>query len=120
MTDRIEIVGLRARGFHGVLAHERRDGQEFVIDVGLDVDTDPAARSDALSDTVDYGALAEQVSAAVTGEPVDLIETLAQRIAELCLRDSRVAAVDVAVHKPSAPVTVPVEDIVVRIRRTAS
>jgi 7,8-dihydroneopterin aldolase/epimerase/oxygenase len=119
MTDRIELLGLRARGFHGVLEHERRDGQVFVVDVGLDVDTTAAAASDDLADTVDYGALAEHVAAVVTGEPVDLIETLAQRIADVCLQDARVRAVDVAVHKPSAPVTVPVEDVVVRIRRTA-
>ena len=120
MTDRIELVGLRARGFHGVLEHERRDGQDFVVDVGLDVDTAPAAAADDLAATVDYGALAEAVAAVVTGEPVDLIETLAHRIADVCLRNSRVRAVDVAVHKPFAPVTVPVEDVVVRIRRTAS
>jgi dihydroneopterin aldolase len=120
MSDRIELVGLRARGHHGVLEHERRNGQEFVIDVGLDVDVTAAAASDDLTATVDYGVLAEDIAAVVTGEPVDLIETLAQRIADVCLRDQRVSAVDVAVHKPSAPVTVPVEDVVVRIRRTAS
>jgi 7,8-dihydroneopterin aldolase/epimerase/oxygenase len=120
MTDRIELVGLRARGHHGVLEHERRDGQEFVVDVGLEVDTAPAAASDDLAETVDYGTLAQSIAAVVSGEPVDLIETLAQRIADVCLRDRRVLAVDVAVHKPSAPVTVPVEDVVVRIRRTSS
>jgi len=119
MTDRIELHGLRARGFHGVLEHERRDGQDFVIDVGLDVDTTAAAATDDLAQTVDYGALAASIAGVVTGEPVDLIETLAQRIADICLVDPRVRAVDVAVHKPSAPVTVPVEDVVVRIRRTA-
>ena len=119
MTDRIELQGLRARGFHGVLEHERRDGQDFVVDVGLDVDTAAAAATDDLAQTVDYGALAVSIAGVVTGEPVDLIETLAQRIADVCLADARVRAVDVAVHKPSAPVTVPVEDVVVRIRRTA-
>src|SRR5436309_14028418 len=98
MSDRIELVGLRARGFHGVLEHERRDGQDFIIDVSLDVDTAPAAETDALDKTVDYGALAQSIAAVVSGEPVDLIETLAQRIADVCLRDTRVLAVDVAVH----------------------
>jgi 7,8-dihydroneopterin aldolase/epimerase/oxygenase len=120
MSDRIELVGLRARGFHGVLEHERRDGQDFIVDVALDVDTAPAAATDELDKTVDYGVLAQSIAAVVSGEPVDLIETLAQRIADVCLRDTRVLAVDVAVHKPSAPVTVPVEDVVVRIRRTAT
>ena len=119
MTDRIELLGLRARGFHGVLEHERRDGQDFVVDVGLDVDIAAAAASDDLAQTVDYGTLAESIAAVVSGDPVDLIETLAQRIADVCLRDARVRAVDVAVHKPSAPVTVPVEDVIVRIRRVA-
>src|SRR3954466_8509142 len=118
MTDRIELLGLRARGFHGVLEHERRDGQDFVIDVGLDVDTAAAAASDDLAQTVDYGTLAEPVATIVSGAPAHLIETLAQRIADVCLRDPRVRAVDIAVHKPFAPVTVPVEDVVVRIRRT--
>ena len=120
MTDRIELVGLRARGFHGVLEHERRDGQEFVVDVSLDVDTSSAAATDDLGETVDYGVLAQSIAAVVAGDPVDLIETLAQRIADVCLVDRRVRAVDVAVHKPSAPVTVPVEDVVVRIHRSAS
>lgn len=120
MSDRIEIVGLRARGHHGVLEHERRHGQDFVIDVALDVDTGAAAASDDLRETVDYGSLAESIASVVTGDPVDLIETLAQRIADVCLNDRRVRAVDVAVHKPNAPVTVPVEDVVVRIHRTAS
>jgi dihydroneopterin aldolase len=120
MSDRIELVGLRVRGHHGVLEHERRDGQDFVVDVGLDVDVTVAAATDDLAKTVDYGELAVSIAAVVSGEPVDLIETLAQRIADVCLRDARVRAVDVAVHKPNAPVTVPVEDVVVRIRRTAS
>ena len=120
MSDRIELVGLRARGFHGVLEHERRDGQDFVVDVALDVDTALAGRTDDLTDTVDYGRLAESIAAVVSGEPVDLIETLAQRIADVCLHDPRVQSVDVAVHKPAAPVTVPVEDVIVRIRRTAT
>jgi dihydroneopterin aldolase len=119
MSDRIELVGLRARGHHGVLEHERRDGQDFFVDVGLDVDLARAAATDDLAETVDYGELAEAIAAVVSGEPVDLIETLAQRIADVCLRDARVRAVDVAVHKPSAPVTVPVQDVVVRIRRSA-
>ena len=119
MSDRIELLGLRVRGHHGVLEHERRDGQDFVVDVGLDVDVTEAAATDDLKKTVDYGELAVSIAAVVSGEPVDLIETLAQRIADVCLRDQRVRAVDVAVHKPSAPVTVPVEDVVVRIRRQA-
>jgi dihydroneopterin aldolase len=115
--DRIELIGLRGRGFHGVFEFERREGQEFVVDVVLHVDTRAAAASDDLADTVHYGELAEQVHAVVTGEPVDLIETLAGRVAVLALAQEGVGAVDVAVHKPQAPVTVAFGDVVVRVHR---
>ena len=117
MTDLIRLRGLRARGFHGVLPQERENGQPFVVDVALEVDTAPAAASDALIDTVDYAGLSERLLDVVNGEPVNLIETLAERLAALCLADPRVEAVTVEVHKPEAPVTVPVEDISVTIRR---
>lgn len=116
-ADGIEIRGIRGRGLHGVYPDERRDGQDFVVDVVLRLDTREAARSDDLDATVNYGLVAEQVHALVTGDPVDLIETLAERIAQACLEHDRVEGVEVAVHKPHAPVTVPFEDVVVRIRR---
>jgi dihydroneopterin aldolase len=117
VTDRIELLGLRVRGHHGVLPQERRDGQTFVVDVVLEVDTRPAAASDDLTETVDYAGLAQHLVAVVAGEPVDLIETLAQRLADVALADGRVTGVEVAVHKPEAPVGHPVDDVVVRIRR---
>ena len=83
--DVIEIRGIRGFGRHGVFDHERADGQEFSVDVRLELDTRTAAASDRLADTVDYGAVAEQVHAAIENDPVDLIETLAQRIADICL-----------------------------------
>lgn len=118
MSDRIELRGLRARGRHGVLPEERRDGQVFVVDVALDVDTSPAAASDALADTVDYSTLARRLEQVVSGPPVDLIETLAQRLADVCLSEPLVSAAEVRVHKPQAPVGVPVDDVVVTIRRS--
>lgn len=117
MTDLIRLRGLRARGFHGVFPQERERGQPFVIDVELEVDTAPAAGSDALADTIDYSSLAQQLVDVVSGEPVNLIETLAERLAAVCLADPRVQAATVEVHKPEAPVAVPVEDISVTIRR---
>jgi dihydroneopterin aldolase len=120
MTDRIEVRGLRAHGRHGVLPHERRDGQLFLVDVVLDVDLAGAARSDDLADTVDYGTLTKRLHDIVVGPPVDLLETLAQRLADVCLSDARVRAVEVTVHKPQAPVEVPVDDICVHIRRVAT
>ena len=118
--DRVALHGLRARGRHGVLAHERARGQDFGRDVVLHLDTREAAAGDDLSATVDYGGLAERLVAVVRGEPVDLVETLAQRVADVALEPERVVAVDVTVHKPSAPVSVPFDDVTVSIRRWRS
>ena len=115
--DRVVLRGLRGFGRHGWFDWEREQGQEFVVDVELVVDTSPAAASDDLADTVDYGALATDVVAVVEGEPVRLVETLAQRIADVCLRRDLVDAVTVTVHKPQAPVQVPVADVAVTIHR---
>ena len=79
-TDRLAVLGIEAVGHHGVLDFERRDGQLFKVDLALGLDTRPAALSDDLQDTVDYGSLVAQVKAAVESDPVDLIETLAERI----------------------------------------
>jgi 7,8-dihydroneopterin aldolase/epimerase/oxygenase len=115
--DVIEIRGIRGFGRHGVFDHERADGQEFSVDVRLELDTRTAAASDRLADTVDYGAVAEQVHAAIENDPVDLIETLAQRIADLCLADRRVTGAAVTIHKPSAPISVPFDDVVLTVHR---
>lgn len=116
-ADRIELRGLRVRGHHGVFDHERRDGQDFVLDLVLEVDLAAAAGSDDLVDTVDYGALAEGAAAIVAGPPRRLIETVAGEIAERVLADDRVAAVEVTLHKPQAPITVPFDDVAVVLRR---
>ncbi len=116
-ADRIELTGVRARGRHGVLAHERRDGQDFVVDVILEVDLGPACRSDDLTETVSYAEVADDVVAWVEGDPVDLIEVLAARIADDALARGLVEAVEVTVHKPEAPVGHPFTDVAVRIRR---
>lgn len=115
--DLVAVRGIRAHGHHGVFDHERRDGQTFVVDVRLAVDTRPAAAADDLALTVDYGAVAARVVAVVEGEPVDLVETLAQRVADTVLAVEGVAAVEVTVHKPEAPVGVPFEDVTVTIVR---
>jgi len=115
--DRITLRGLRARGYHGVFEHERRDGQEFVIDAVLWTDTTAAAAGDDLAGTADYGALAGRLVAVVTGEPVNLIETLASRLAAACLADPAVREAEVTVHKPQAPIPFPFDDVAVTIRR---
>jgi dihydroneopterin aldolase len=120
MLDRISITGLRVRGYHGVLAHERVAGQDFVVDAVLWLDTAPAAAADDLSLTADYGALSDRLAAIVAGEAVDLIETLADRLAAECLVIRPVQAAEVTVHKPQAPVGQQVADIAVTVRREAT
>jgi dihydroneopterin aldolase len=119
-ADRIVLTGLRATGHHGVFEHERQDGQVFVIDVTVHLSLREAAASADLDDTVHYGVLAEQVVAAVESDPVDLIETVAERVASVALGFSRVDLVDVTVHKPDAPITVPFADVAVSITRARS
>src|SRR4051812_5187530 len=116
-ADTITLTGLRVRGFHGVFDHERRDGQEFVVDAALEFDTTAAAASDELADTVDYGDLAQRLAAVVAGEPVDLLETLVARLAAQCLADPRVSAATVTLHKPQAPIPLAFADVAVTIRR---
>lgn len=117
-NDHITLTGLRASAFHGVLEHERRTGQVFVIDVTVWLDLAAAAASDDLDLTVHYGELAEQVVAAVEGEPVDLIETVAERVALVALSHAPVTRALVTVHKPNAPISVPFADVSVTIERT--
>lgn len=117
MLDRISITGLRVRGYHGVLTHERTAGQDFIVDAVLWLDAAPAAAADDLSLTADYGAIAGRLAAIVAGEPVDLIETLADRLAAACLAASPVKGAEVTVHKPQAPIGQEVADIAVTVRR---
>ncbi len=115
--DQIALRGLRVHGYHGVLGHERRDGQEFIIDAVLWTDTRAAAEADDLSRTVDYGVLADRLAGIISGEPVRLIETLADRLAVACLACRGVAEVEITVHKPQAPIRHPFDDVTVTIRR---
>jgi dihydroneopterin aldolase len=116
-VDRVALRGLKARGHHGVFPKEREKGQTFVVDLVLGLDTAPAAASDDLTKTVHYGVVAEEVVDVVRGEPVDLIETLAQRIADQVLKHDLVEEVEVTVHKPDAPITVPFDDVTISITR---
>ncbi|QNG17363.1 dihydroneopterin aldolase [Rhodococcus triatomae] len=118
MPDRIELRGLRVRGNHGVFDHERRDGQDFLVDVTVWMDLAPAASSDALADTLHYGELAELAAGIVAGPPRDLIETVAGEIADAVLaEDGRVERVEVTVHKPAAPIPLTFADVAVVVDR---
>jgi len=117
-TDRLAVLGIEAFGHHGVLDFERRDGQLFKVDLALGLDTRPAALSDDLQDTVDYGSLVASVKTAIEHDPVDLIEALAERIAGICLADSRVQWAEVTVHKPGAPIEATFSDVALTIHRS--
>lgn len=115
--DLVRLTGVRAFGHHGVLEHEKRDGQDFVVDVAMTVDLRAAGTSDDLARTVNYAEVAADVVAVVTGPPRDLIETVAEEIAARTLARPLVEAVEVTVHKPQAPVGVPFADVEVVVRR---
>jgi len=116
-VDRILITGLREVGVHGVLPEEKVRAQPFEVDVELDVDLRAAGATDALDDTVDYGALCEAIRAVVATEQHELLERMATRIADLCRADPRVTGAAVTVRKLRPPVPVAVEHVAVRIER---
>ncbi|MEU2200922.1 2-amino-4-hydroxy-6-hydroxymethyldihydropteridine diphosphokinase [Isoptericola sp. NPDC019482] len=115
--DQIRLAGVTATGHHGVLAHERADGQVFSADVVLHLDTRAAASSDDLGRTVSYADVAQDVHDVLAGSPADLVETVAERIAAVVLSHAAVQAVDVRVHKPQAPIPVPFDDVAIVVRR---
>lgn len=117
MTDEtcLELTGIRVFARHGVLPEERRDGQEFVVDVRCGI-AHPSA--DDIAQTIDYAVLARRVHDLVAEHPVDLLETVADRVARACLADERVSWAEVAIHKPQAPMPVSVGDVAVRVRRS--
>ncbi|GAA4481107.1 dihydroneopterin aldolase [Microbacterium panaciterrae] len=115
--DTITLTGLTVFGRHGVYAHERENGQDFVVDLRLHLSLRAAAASDDVADTVHYGELAERVAAIVAGEPVNLLEKLASRIADAVLQDERIHGVDVTVHKPQAPIPLTFGDVSVTVHR---
>ncbi|MEB3982684.1 dihydroneopterin aldolase [Mycobacterium sp. 663a-19] len=118
MADRIELRGLTVRGRHGVLDHERANGQDFVVDITVWIDLAGAATSDELADTYDYAALADLAADVVAGPPRNLIEAVGGEIAEKVMDDERVHAVEVVVHKPQAPIPRDFADVAVVVRRS--
>jgi dihydroneopterin aldolase len=115
--DQITLSAVTAVGHHGVFDFERRDGQPFVVDAVLHLDFSAAAASDDVRDTAHYGEVAECIRGWITGEPLNLIEALAVRIADDVLQKFAVSAVDITVHKPQAPIGVDFGDVSVSVRR---
>ncbi len=115
--DRLTLTGLRVHAHHGVYEHERESGQPFVIDVTIHLDLSTAGAGDDLAETIHYGVLAEDIARAVERDPVDLIETVAERVALVVLGHRAARIVDVTVHKPEAPISVEFGDVSVSIQR---
>lgn len=115
--DSITLTGLRIFGHHGVYDFEREAGQEFVVDVTVWLDLAAPASSDDVARTIHYGELAIEVADAVRRDPVDLIETVAERVATVVLAHEAASAVRVTVHKPNAPIEVPFDDVAVTVER---
>jgi dihydroneopterin aldolase len=119
LADRITLTGLRVFGHHGVFDHEKRDGQEFVVDVTAWLELSEAAATDKVENTLHYGELAERAAKIIAGPPRDLIETVATEIAEDVMRwDERLHAIEVTIHKPGAPIPLTFDDVSVTIRRS--
>ena len=118
MADQINVNGIKAFGYHGVLPHEAVEGQEFIVDLVLSLDLSEASRSDNLDETVNYADLAQIVHDNIVGERVQLIERLAGQIADQ-IKSSypQIDSISVTVHKPHAPVTLDFDDISVTITR---
>ncbi len=116
--DAVSLTGISAVGHHGVFDFERRDGQPFIVDVVLHLDLRPAGTSDDLTRTAHYGEVAELVSSIIAGKPFQLIEALAETIAAEILARYPVETVDVTVHKPKAPISVPFGDVAVTLHRS--
>lgn len=117
--DEISLVGLTERGFHGVFDYERRTGQEFTVDVVVYTDVRAAACGDELDKTINYADVAEIAADHIVGPPVQLIETLAEQIAQDILAAPGAAGVQVTVHKPKAPIAREFSDVSVKITRWA-
>jgi dihydroneopterin aldolase len=119
MSDQILITGVHGFGYHGLLEHERTNGQDFFVDVVLNVDLQAVSQSDSIDETVNYAEITDLVVTEITTNPVSLIERLAGRIAERILNSySRVNSLSITVHKPQAPVSASLKDIAVQITRT--
>lgn len=111
MTDQIAVRGIRGLGFHGVFADERKQGQEFIVDLEVQTDFSPATLKDDIDATINYAVLADIAYQAITGDPFQLIESLADDIAKKIIAIPMVIAVQVTVHKPYAPIDVPFDDV---------
>ena len=115
--DKVSITGIEAFGFHGVFEHERKEGQEFFVDVEFEYDTSKVIQTDFIEDAIDYGAVAILIKSIVEGEPKNLIEKVADEIAQQILKNFKVNSVKVTLHKPHAPIDMEFKDVSVSVER---
>ena len=115
--DKVSITGIKAFGFHGVFEHEKKEGQEFIVDVDFEYDTAKAVQTDFIEDAIDYGAIAILIKSIVEGEPKNLIEKVADEIAQQILNKLKVISVKVTLHKPQAPLDMEFKDVSVSVER---
>lgn len=119
MTDRIFIRGIQVHAYHGVFEEEHRLGQKFLFDVDYWVEAQPYARADDFSGAVSYTDVHDAVIAVAKGPRINLIEGLAERVAEKLLADfPSISKVRVVVHKPGAPIAGVFSDVGVDITRS--
>ena len=118
MRHKIAIEGLRVFAHHGVFDFERQNGQDFYIDATVWIEGNAAVFSDDLSKTVHYGDLAKGIVELTKNEPVDLLETLAQRLLDFCLNFGHgiVLKANVTVHKPNALIPYEFKDVSVTVK----
>lgn len=115
----ISLTGLRTRGYHGVLEHERATGQVFIVDLAFDLDISQAAATDDVTATVNYAEVAEVVEDIIGGEPVNLIETLAVTVGDAILAGfARISSVQVTINKPGAPIPADFGNVAVTVTRS--
>jgi FolB domain-containing protein len=100
--DKILVRDLTARCIIGVNAEERREKQEVLINLSIYADLRKAGKSDKFEDAVDYRSIKKQILGEVEKSSYNLIEALAQRVAEICLENPAISQVKVTVEKPSA------------------
>lgn len=119
-TLKIKLTGLRVFAHHGVFDFERQNGQDFYIDATVWVDNKELQFNDDLSRTVHYGDLAKALVDNVKQQPVDLLETLAQRLLDLVLNwggpAGPVTKAEITVHKPNAPIVYEFNDVSVTVK----
>ena len=118
--DAITVTGIRVHANHGVFDYERQNGQDFIVDATVWLDLRAAAQSDDLESTVHYGVLAEKLAESLRSEPVDLIETVAERLASVALSFPPVQRTRITLHKPDAPIPLEFADVTVTITRSRS